>query len=334
MSKKVLFITCDRVKTQYGIISGLFNSARFVVDYLLEKQYDVQQVSVFDGNGVDKVVTEFNPDIVIIEALWLSPLKFNELLKIQRHKNRRWIVRIHSKAPFLANEGMATKWISEYTYIQGIEIAPNTQELTNQLAIAFPKGKFLHLPNIYVFDEFIKSAVVKDSNIIDVGCFGAVRPMKNTYHQALAAIDFAQKQDKKLRFHVNSTRIEQSGESAVKNLKALFEGSDKHELVEHLWYSHTDLLTVISSMDIGTQASFSESFNIVTADFVTAGVPTVASDDIKWMPGILKCKPTSHAELVLTMTVAYKHKKLMAFIQKLYLKFYNYKAKITWIRTL
>ena len=49
--------------------------------------------------------------------------------------------------------------------------------------------------------------------------------MKNTFHQALACIEFAEIKNKTLRFHVNTSRIEQSGENVVKNLRAIFENN-------------------------------------------------------------------------------------------------------------
>ena len=331
MKQKILFITCDRVKDTYGITSGLFNSARFVVNFLSDK-YDSKLIPVTDSNQIDKVVTEFNADIVVIEALWVPPAKFDELLKIERHKNRKWIVRIHSKAPFLANEGVALKWIEEYTRIKGVIIAPNTRELTRQLKISFRGGEFIYLPNVYEFHEFEEKDKT-DSSTIDIGCFGAIRPMKNTFQQALAAIEFAESKGKVLNFHINSSRIEQSGDNVVRNLRAIFEYSH-HNLIEHTWYNHKELLSVIATLDIGTQVSFSESFNIVTADFVTAGVPIVAGEDITWMPWFLKAKPTSHFEIVRKMKFAYKYRKLCRFTQRLFLEMYNKLAKYIWLITI
>lgn len=330
---KVQFITCDRVKDTYGVTSGLFNSATFVRNYLRSIGIESELTPVVDSNGIDKIVTDYNPDIVIIEALWCPPGKFEELLKIPRHKNRRWIIRIHSKAPFLANEGLATKWIIQYANL-GLEIAPNTEELTKQFDSSLPFGKFTYLPNIYHADPFRKGAKEnQDFDYIDIGCFGAIRPMKNTYQQALAAIDFASNIGKKLRFHVNSSRVEQNGNNVLKNLEALFEYSE-HELVHHRWYKHNDFLAAVSQMDICMQVSFSESFNIVTADSVTAKVPVVCSEDISWMPRIMRVRPTSHKGIVRKLGIAYLLSAPIVFTQSLFLKYYNYKAKKCWVTNL
>jgi hypothetical protein len=330
---RVQFITCDRVKDTYGVTSGLFNSATFVRNYLNSIGIESALTPVVDSNGIDKIVTDYNPDVVIIEALWCPPGKFEELLKIPRHKNRRWIIRIHSKAPFLANEGLATKWIIQYANL-GLEIAPNTEELTQQFESSLPFGKFTYLPNIYYADPFRKGTKEnQDFDYIDIGCFGAIRPMKNTYQQALAAIDFANGLDKKLRFHVNSSRVEQNGNNVLKNLEALFEYSE-HELVHHKWYKHKDFLEAVSQMDMCMQVSFSESFNIVTADSVTAKVPVVCSEDISWMPRIMRVRPTSHKRIVRKIRIAYLLNTPVVFMQSLSLKYYNYKAKKCWVKNL
>jgi len=329
---RIQFIICNRVKDYYGVTSGLFNSASFVVNYLNENDFEAKITPVVDSNSIDKVVTEFNPDVVIIEALWVPPAKFKELFKIQRHKSRRWIVRLHSKAPFLANEGIATKWIKEYASISKlkIEIAPNTRELTEQLTYCFPEGNFIFLPNIYKAKPFTPEKHMKCDWFVDIGSFGAIRPMKNTYQQAMAAIEFAEQIGKTLRFHINGTRTEQYGDNVLKNIRALFEHS-KHELIEHRWYKHAQFLEAASKMDIGMQVSFSESFNIVTADFVTAKVPIVASNDISWMPWIMRVSPTSHKGIVRKLKFAYKYRGFITWLQSFSLKIYNIKAKLQWL---
>jgi hypothetical protein len=332
MKDRVQFITCDRVKDSYGITSGLFNSATFVANFLNTKGYESKLTPVVDSNQIDRVVTKFDPDVVIIEALWVPPAKFQELLSIPRHKKRKWVVRIHSKAPFLANEGLATRWIHQYTTVDSgtVFIAPNTVELTEQLSSAFPMGKFIFLPNIYFPKKFFSFPKEKDSTWVDVGCFGAIRPMKNAFQQALAAIAFAEKENRLLRFHVNSSRVEQKGDNVLRNLRSLFEYS-RHELVEHRWYQHHEFLEAASKMDIGMQVSFSESFNIVTADLVTAGVPVVASDDIEWMPRLLRVSPTKHRMMVLKARLAYRFPGVLRFLQRTRLDMYNQKAKLIWL---
>ena len=330
--KKILFLIKTQAHDSYGVTSGLFNSAQFVSNFLSKSGIDTKLVSVVDGNCVDKEVTIFNPDIIVLEALWVTPAKLQELINIPRHQNRRWVIRVHSKGPFLANEGMATTWIRDYTRIKTdkVFIAPNTEELTEQFRTCFPNGKYLYLPNLYEKEDIQSDWSGRTPGVVNVGCFGALRPMKNQYLQAMSAIEFANSHSLKLRFHINVTRKEQSGENAYKNIVALFKDSP-HELVEHGWYNHKDFLKVISSMDIGCQVSFSESFNIVTADFVHMGVPIVVCDDIEWMPGIMKVSPTNWEKISVKMGFGYWFRKSIAWVQRQYLKWYSFKSELIWI---
>jgi hypothetical protein len=116
-----------------------------------------------------------------------------------------------------------------------------------------------------------------------VGCFGAIRPLKNQLIQAFAAIRFAQRKKKKLVFHMNGSRIEQNGSSNLKNIQALFAATGE-TLELHPWMEHEEFLELVASMDICLQVSLSESFNITSADAVSMGVPLVGSEAISWLP--------------------------------------------------
>ena len=54
--KRIQFITCDRVKDTYGVTSGLFNSASFVVNYLNENDFEIH----CDGKQIGQVMFRTN----------------------------------------------------------------------------------------------------------------------------------------------------------------------------------------------------------------------------------------------------------------------------------
>ena len=68
---------------------------------------------------------------------------------------------------------------------------------------------------------------MENKSTIDIGAYGAIRPLKNQLLQALAAIKFAESIGKTLRFHINITRIENNGDPVLKNLRNLFSNSVK-----------------------------------------------------------------------------------------------------------
>ena len=176
---------------------------------------------------IDREVAQFKPDTVIIEALWVVPEKFDVLKKL--HPTVRWIVRIHSNIPFLASEGIAVEWIKGYV-ARGVEVAVNEKRALHDVRtiVADEDLQFLviYLPNFY---PVVKTEVDAERfEYLHVGCYGAIRPLKNQLSQAVAAIRYADKTGQILVFHINATRVER-GDAELKNLRALFAGT-KHVL--------------------------------------------------------------------------------------------------------
>lgn len=319
------------------IHSGLFNSAQFVNDMLYHNGITSHCVHVNDNNEIDREVTKYRPNIVIIEALWVVPEKFEVLHKL--HPTVKWIIRLHSEIPFIANEGIAMDWIYKYSEIaerDNVSLAPNTKKMFNDL-ISIGIKRLILLPNYYPVDEnrvahidFNQCHYRKKSHI-DIGCFGAVRPMKNQLLQAVAAIEFGNQIGKPVHFHMNTARVER-GETVLRNIRALFDSQDTHKLVEHPWYNHRDFVTVISEMDLGLQVSLNETFNIVAADFAANDIPVVGSSEISWLNFLYQAKTTSANDIVRKLKFAYKFKAFnFQKLNKNKLKSVSEKAKDLWI---
>lgn len=275
--KRILFICKKRLST-YGISYGLLNSARFVASELEKHGQETKVVEVNDNNDIDKEVFGYKPTHVIIEALWVVPEKFDEIIPL--HPNVKWIVRLHSKIPFLATESMAMKWIGEYIE-KGVMVAFNNKVACNEISLVFGTD-MLYLPNVYIATSY--TPLLNNTDNINIGCFGAVRILKNHLQQAISAILFANKIKKKLNFYINTTDIEDANNAIVKNLTALFDRYPQHTLVKQKWLEHDDFVELVKTMDMGLQVSISESFNIVAADFAAVSVPIVVSNEIEWIP--------------------------------------------------
>lgn len=315
--RRVLFICKHR--SSYGVSYGLINSARFVAEALGKlKDVEAKVVDVVDNNAIDREVHLFKPTHVIIEALWVVPSKFPELLKL--HQNVHWFVRIHSMPTFIANEGIAMEWLAAYSDLEdqydNFTVASNNDEFADVLSETFSYN-VVYTPNIYnpvirpnSHRRLPAKLVNYYGDYIHIGCFGAIRPMKNHLAQALAAIQFADRHGLSLMFHINYDRIEQRGNEVLKNLRALFDRTSKSTLVEHPWMSHSSFLELVSEMDIGMQVSLSETFNIVTADFVSLGIPVVVSSDIKWAPCMYKAEPTSVNDMAETLNHVWTFRNL------------------------
>ena len=281
----ILFILKKRLlyseSTYSTVNSGLHNSATFVNDMLVKNHIKSHLVEVVDNNEIDKVVTKYKPKVVIIEAIWVVPEKFKVLQDL--HPDVKWVVRLHSELPFLSNEGIAIEWLKDYTKYKNVFIASNSEVFIKSFQ-PIVKEHIIYMPNYY---NITKSIVKPNINpefekVLNIGLFGAIRPMKNSLTQAIGAMIYADKVGKILHLHINTERVEQKGENALKNIKALFKGTP-HKLVEHKWLKHSQFVKLVSTMDLGLQVSLSETYNIVSADFVNQLVPVVTSDEIEFV---------------------------------------------------
>lgn len=319
--------------------TGLFNSAWYMHQMMLDNGFDSKIVVLPDNNGIDREVKQFNPTHVIIEALWVVPTKFSILTKL--HPNVKWIIRLHSDTPFIANEGMAFDWIGDYLDFNNVSIAVNSPKIQNEL-ISFAENKLdlninidekiVYLPNYYP-QIYKNKEFVRDKEWVDISCFGAMRPMKNHLIQALASIRFADYIGKKLRFHINVGRVEQRGDTVLQNLKSLFMHIHEsgHQLINHEWMSKDKFLEVCSKMDIGLQVSFSETFNIVTADMITQGVPIIGSSEIPWLHEVYTANTTDSEDIALKLVWAYIYPNKNVELNQKLLYIYTQRTKDIWL---
>lgn len=295
---KILFLLKGSFSYGYGgAKSGLSESSNLTSAELTKNfGVDCKVALCDDGNCLDKELFAYKPDVCVIEALWVTPEKLAEIAAM--YKGVKFYVRSHSEIPFLSNEGIAVDWIKDYTKIPNVKNSFNSF-VTNDDFTGLLHKKAIYLPNIFskvkvtplnIWDHLYSLWNNRPRRkIINIGCFGAIRPMKNQLIQAIAAIKYGDDNDKIVYFHINAGRQEQGGDSVLKNIRAAFKNTN-HVLVEHGWLSRADFLCLIKRMDIGLQVSYSESFNIVAADFVAMKVPIVVSDAIRWMPAEMQAK--------------------------------------------
>lgn len=358
MHPKVLFILKKR--SAYGggysqsLSSGLFNSATMVSQMLNHCGVTSKVVEVDDNNRIDREVRQYDPTHVIIEALWVVPAKFDVLRKL--YPNVKWVVRIHSEVPFLANEGVAMEWLSDYVKHKNVYISFNSKRTNSEMREyvcskfgPFLADKVIYLPNYYNLADVIQNqheshyetgcpCANVDCSLrekwpnygLHIGFFGAIRPMMNHLLQAVSAMRLGDLLGKKVYFHINTKRVEGRGEPVLKNLRNLFKGTD-HELIEHGWMERTNFLAVVSRMHLGMQVSFSETFNIVAADMISQDIPIVVSNEIEFVAPFFKTNKTSSVSMVISMVFALATSKLKLHrLNDLLLKLSGLFAKRVW----
>ncbi len=87
----------------------------------------------------------------------------------------------------------------------------------------------------------------------------------------------------KLELYINSKRPD-GGERMIESRKELFHGERDCNIVEVPWESWDVFRRTCQHMHLLVQPSFDETFNVVTADGIAMGTPTVASPCIEWLP--------------------------------------------------
>ena len=78
---RLLFI-CKLRSGFYGPSFGLINSCKFVANALAKYGIEAKVVTVVDNNSIDREIHQYKPTHVFIEALWVVPSKFKELIPL------------------------------------------------------------------------------------------------------------------------------------------------------------------------------------------------------------------------------------------------------------
>jgi hypothetical protein len=334
---RVLFVLKERFYGSSEKSYGLINSAKKVEEFLNKYHFECDIVTVTDGNDIDREVFKFKPHVVILEALWVTPEKVKELMELPRYRHINWIVRIHSDIAFLAAETNAMGYINGYLELKGkskhnyekLHIAFNDRELAENMSTL---GNFMYLPNIVEVKHL--DVHKSDSGIINIGCFGATRLLKNQLFQALCAINFADAMGRHMNFHV-TVECTSKKDPVLTNLINLFDGS-YHTLIIHNWMSNDDFQNLIQKMDFGMQLSFTESFNIVSAEFVNNDKLILVSNPIRWMPDQLKTSTNNYSEVINKLIYVYKNRD-SAYLknkQRAGLNQHNIRSKQVWLEEL
>ena len=336
--EKILFILKERpyYTNNTNIKSyGLINSSKHMAMYLENLGYHVNVVTVVDANGIDKVLFEYKPNMAIIEALWVPPEKLKELIEMPRYRKLQWVIRVHSDIGFLSAETLSLSYINDYIALNknNLTIAPNHKPFTEYLSNAL-RYELIYLPNVIheKKHEGWDNGNSHESPIINVGCFGALRLLKNQPFQALCAIKAADILEKKLHFHITAdVHKDPVLNPVVKNLEELFKNSP-HKLIKHDWQENDNFAEIIEKMDLGLQLSYTESFNIVAADFINCEVPIIVGEAIWWMPNILKTSTIDYDKTVRKIMAIYQNKD-SNFIKLLMIRSlsrYNRESKRVW----
>lgn len=223
---------------------------------------------------------------VIISAPWI-PSK--ELLALANEfPNTRFAVVCHSNVGFLQADRNGVQLVRELMELElgthNIRLGGNCRRFCEWVKAAFA-APCAYLPNLYYVDEHaVKHHHPFSGGTLRVGLFGATRPLKNLMSAAGAAIQIGRELRVPVELWMSAGRAEGGGETVLASVKEMLSGLPNISLVFSGWQSWPKFRQVVGHMHLLMQPSYTESFNMVTADGVAEGVPSVVSSAIDWVP--------------------------------------------------
>lgn len=156
----------------------------------------------------------------------------------------------------------------------------------------------LLLPNLYDTETFINPIPPRKlGGTLRIGSFGAGRPWKNQLVAAESAVQLARSLGVKLELWVNSKRPD-GGERMIESRMELFDDLPGCKLIDVPWARWPRFRDITATMHLLFQPSFDETFNVVTADGIAEGVPSVTDSSIEWTPKSWWCQPEDPSSLV------------------------------------
>ncbi len=223
---------------------------------------------------------------IIISAPWIPTALLAEL--VHKYKHIKFTVVSHSNVGFLAADRYGVKLLRQEIILQksvdNFQVAGNSKRFAEWATIAWD-APVAFLPNLYNIEN-MQPRVHKlhRGHTLKIGCFGAVRPLKNQITAAATALVIAKRLDVPTELWLNSGRSEGGGQWALQAIEQLV-GHMPHFKIRHKnWSPWEEFRDFVGTMHLNLQPSYTESFNMVVADSVYKGIPAVVSEAITWAP--------------------------------------------------
>jgi hypothetical protein len=226
---------------------------------------------------------------VVISAPWLATADLQRLA-IQ-HPNVRFALNVHSNVAFLGADLRGVTLIREALALSrgvwNFHVAANSEKGARWLEHAY-RIPVRRLPNMYFLDDILEDrhhrSLWTHGETLRVGIFGAIRPLKNVVTGAAAVLELASALKVKVELHLSSGRSEGGGLALRQVIGELYRELPYAQVVDDPWAAWPAFRQTVGHMHLLIQMSTTESFNMVTADGIAEGVPSVVSEAIDWVP--------------------------------------------------
>lgn len=223
---------------------------------------------------------------VIVSAPWIPTVEL-QALSID-FPQTRFAVNCHSNVGFLQADRNGVKLIREVMELElgsaNVHLAGNSKRFCDWARAAFG-STCAYLPNLYWTEGYCpRPQRTFQGGALRIGVFGATRPLKNLMSAAGAALEIARNLRVPLELWLSAGRAEGGGETVLGAVREMVHDVPGVSLVMNGWQSWPKFRKTVSHMHLLLQPSYTESFNMVTADGVAEGVPSVVSPAIDWAP--------------------------------------------------
>jgi len=194
----------------------------------------------------------------------------------------------HSNIGFLQADPRAIELLRQGADLgQGypnFHVAGNSQRFQSWWQATYGTAMLL-LPNMYPLGPPARLPRRWTGSTLRMGCFCAIRPYKNVLTAAAAALEVGQRlRVSDLEFWISGGRMEGGGQTIVAAIQQMYMNVPRAKMIQRNWQSWPQFLATVGSMDLLLQPSYTEGFNMVTADGIAQGVASVVSDAIGWAP--------------------------------------------------
>jgi hypothetical protein len=222
---------------------------------------------------------------VVVSAPWIPTADLERLAA--DYPETKFAVTCHSNLGFLQADPGAMRLVREGLELQrrtwNFQVGANNQRLSNWIADTYGCN-CAYIPNLYHLDELSGSPrTLFSGGTVRIGAFGATRPLKNFMTAAGAALEIANRMRVDLEFWMSSGRNEGAG-PLVNAIQQMTTGLPHVRVVENGWQTWPQFRQTVRHMHLLLQPSYTETFNVVTADGIAEGVPSVVSHAIEWAP--------------------------------------------------
>jgi hypothetical protein len=264
---------------------GLGVSALNTSKVLSRRGIDVEVWPVNKASDLASGLKERAATHVVISAPWMPSSDLQTLLTT--FPATRFAVNCHSNVGFLQADSNGVKLVREGMDLEmgstRFHVAGNSMKFCQWIKAAY-NAPCVYLPNLYHLESAPTPRPGYSSGTLRIGSFGAIRPLKNFMSAAGAALAIARSLKANLELWVSTGRTEGGGDTVMRSIHAMLDGAPGVTLIQAGWQSWPGFRRTAGNMHLLLQPSYTESFNMVTADGVAEGVPSVVSEAIDWAP--------------------------------------------------